>query len=71
MLNRFEDFVNYLNRVTRGTVKRFIGIHEFDKPCFKEVYNVDFSVSYGARQILYNKILGQEKSGSSDAKVNF
>lgn len=53
VLNRFDDFMEYLNRITRGPVKRFLGIHEFDRTLFKDAYNYDFS-AYGSKQLFYN-----------------
>ena len=56
MLNRLDDFVVYLNRITSGPVKRFLGIHEFDKELFKGAFKFDFK-KYGSKQIFYNQIL--------------
>ena len=53
VLNRFDDFVEYLNRATRGPVKRFLGVHEFDRQLFKDAYKYDFS-AYGSKQLFYN-----------------
>lgn len=49
VLNRFDDFVEYLNRICRGPIKRFLGIHSFDNQLFRDVYKYDFS-KYGAKQ---------------------
>eukprot|EP00347_Sterkiella_histriomuscorum_P012996 403366416 len=71
VLNRFDDFIEYLNRITRGPIKRFLGIHEFDKQLFKDAFKYDFS-QYGSKQQFYNMLLNQEESGgTSDAHVNF
>jgi hypothetical protein len=43
VLYRFDDFMEYLNRVTKGPVKRFLGIHSFDKQVFKDAYKYDLS----------------------------
>jgi len=58
VLSKFEDFCEYLNRVTSAPAKRAYGIHKFGKNEFREAYDFDFG-SYGAKQILYNTILGQ------------
>ena len=57
VLNRFDDFLDYLNRVTRGPFKRFIGVHDFDRQLFKDAYKYDFA-AYGSKQQFYNQILG-------------
>ncbi|CDW84548.1 emp24 gp25l p24 family protein [Stylonychia lemnae] len=71
VLNRFDDFIVYLNRITSGPVKRFLGIHEFDRQVMKDSFKYNFS-QYGSKQIFYNELLNQkDEGGTNDAHVNF
>lgn len=38
VLNKFDDFVDYLNRICGPPVKRYMGVHRFDKQLFRDVY---------------------------------
>jgi hypothetical protein len=60
VLNRLVDFTEYLNHVCRGPIKRFLGILQFDKELFCNVYKKEFK-TYGDKQMLYNEILGQKE----------
>ena len=43
LLNRFDDFIQYLNRITKGPVRKYLGILEFDKQIFRDVYKYEFT----------------------------
>ena len=48
-----DDFVEYLNRVMKSEVKRWIGINQVDKEVVGAAYKWDFA-PYGSKQKLYN-----------------